>query len=397
VVSAPATEQVNTGAHLSFTVTASDPDGDHVVLSASSLPLGAAFSDNGDNTGSFAWTPDSSQAGSYQVSFLGFDGRGGTGTAGTSITVTAVGGGGGPGGPGGGGGEVPGRACLIGNFKRNRDTTCFRIRPVHHSFDLRDVILSSLRLTFHGDSIAALGAGIEVDCDKGHGHHDGDDDHDGHNAVIGAAGGHDGDDEGDDDIDNGCHVSCRKHEHDDQGNHDDDDDDERAGCDTLGIRACFPTEAVSLLFSAAIWGTSNGSPERRHLPCALLGADIRATLKSGGTVVARFGDKDDDDDHKHPGDDGHDHVISAQAQPNPLNPSTSLMFTTVREGRMRVAVYDMQGRMVRKLVDDFRTAGPQRITWDGTNEWNVRVPSGVYFLRIQAPEGSGTRRVAMVN
>jgi hypothetical protein len=391
-LSAPATEQVNAGAHLSFTVTASDPDGDHVVLSASSLPLGAAFSDNGDDTGTFAWTPDTTQTGSYHVSFLGFDGRGGTGTAGTSITVMAV--------SGGGGGEVPGWACLIGKFKVERDTTCFRIVPAHHSFDLQDVILSSLRLSFHGDSIAALSARIELACHDGHGHGDGDDDKDGshHDGAIRGDGGHDEDEEGGGGDD--CHVSCRKHEHDD---HEGNRDDERSGCDTLGIRACFSTEALSLLFSAATSGAPNSSPEKSHLPCALLDAEIQATLKSGATVVATFGGKDDDDhkgkgdddDHKGKGDD-HDHVISAQAQPNPLNPHTALLFTTARDGRVRVAVYDTQGRLVKKLMDDFRIAGPQRLTWDGTNESNLRVTSGVYFLRIQAPEGSGTRRVAVV-
>ena len=418
VLSAPATEQVQAGAHLSFNVTASDPDNDHVVLSASSLPQGAGFSDNGDNSGTFTWTPGNSQTGSFQVSFLGYDGRGGTGTAGTSITVTAAsdtGGGGGGGGGNGGGGVVAGRACLIGKFKPKHDETCFLIRPVHHSFDLKDVVLSSLRLTVHGDSIAALGAQIDLSCHDGHGHGDGDDDSDSRNAAIRLAGDH-GDDNGQGDDDQGnegddCHVTCPKHDDDDHGHgHEGDRDDERGGCDTLGISACFSTQALSLLFSGATSGAPSCSPEKSHLPCALLDADIRATLKNGETVVATFGDKDDDDhdgkgDDDHKGKDGDDHkgdsgdrdrVITAQAQPNPLNPSTTLSFTTARDGRVRVDVYDMQGRLVKKLMDDFRSAGPQRLTWDGTNESSQRVASGVYFLRIQAPEGSDTRRVAVV-
>ena len=45
-VTAPATQTVNEGSLLSFTVTASDPDGDTVALSATGLPSGAAFGDN---------------------------------------------------------------------------------------------------------------------------------------------------------------------------------------------------------------------------------------------------------------------------------------------------------------------------------------------------------------
>ena len=147
-VTAPSTEQVDEGASLSFTVTASDPDGDPVALSASAVPEGATFTDHGNNTGTFSWTPGSTQSGSHVVAFSGNDGHGATGTATTAITVNDV---------------TPesrrrgsGRACLLGKFKTSKDATCFRVRAVNHSFDLRDVDLSSLRLTFQGQSIAAL-------------------------------------------------------------------------------------------------------------------------------------------------------------------------------------------------------------------------------------------------
>lgn len=54
---------------LSFTVTATDPEGEALALSAFNLPSGAAFTDNGDNSGAFSWTPPFESAGSYAVSF----------------------------------------------------------------------------------------------------------------------------------------------------------------------------------------------------------------------------------------------------------------------------------------------------------------------------------------
>ena len=416
-LSAPATEQVNEGVNLSFTVTASDQDGDHVALSANSVPPGATFSDHGDNTGAFSWTPGSTQSGTYEVAFLGNDGHGGTGTTNTSITVVDVG--------GGGGGEVPGKACLIKNVKAKKDTTCFRISPVNRSFDVRDVVLSSIRLRFHGESLAALGnAWIELRCHKGNG--DGDD---GDNDDQGEHG--DGDHHGDGDrhhragIDLGgdrtpSFVSPAPREH--QGDCIDDGHDEcrvicsdpgdddgggcghRGGvCDTLGIRASFSTKAVLSLFAGAT------------LPCALVDAEILATLTNCATVVATFdgsrhhpdeGDKDRDKDRGKgkdkdggkdgKGDRGHCGVLSVNATPNPLSPATQLSFTMSSEGRVRVTVYDMQGRLVKKLLDEFRPAGQQRLAWDGSNEWNLRVASGVYFFRIEALEGSITHRVAVV-
>jgi hypothetical protein len=414
VLSAPLTQQVDEGVNLSFTVTASDQDGDHVTLSADQVPSGASFSDHGDNTAAFSWTPGSDQSGTYNVAFAGNDGQGGTGTAGTMITVNDVGG-------GGGGAEVPGKACLVGEFKSRNEKTCFRLKPDNGSFDLGNVVLSSITLRLHGVSINALdGAHIELDCpsqgggghdgDDGHdgdGGHDGDDDSDhhgnGHHAdvVMQLTGDHphgDGDDHGDGDRGE-CGISCNEHEDHGDCNRRDHHGSE---CDTLGIRACFSTQALVNLFHEA----------GRNLPCDLVDAEIRATLLNGDTVVAVFhGDRhqaDDGDDHdKDKGKDGdkggdggkgkRGHgVLCATAMPNPLNPSTMLSFTMSREGQVRVTIYDMKGRLVKTLLDGFRSAGEQLLAWDGSNATNSKVASGMYFIRIQAPEGVVVQRVAVM-
>jgi len=53
---------VNEGELLTFTISATDPDGDPLTFSASNLPSGATFD---PATGTFSWTPDDGQAGSY--------------------------------------------------------------------------------------------------------------------------------------------------------------------------------------------------------------------------------------------------------------------------------------------------------------------------------------------
>ncbi|MBW2244769.1 MAG: tandem-95 repeat protein, partial [Deltaproteobacteria bacterium] len=65
------------GQKLSFMVTATDPDvGDTLTLSASPLPNGAMFVDNGDGTGGFDWTPTNGQASLYSAVFTVSDGAG---------------------------------------------------------------------------------------------------------------------------------------------------------------------------------------------------------------------------------------------------------------------------------------------------------------------------------
>lgn len=70
---------------LVFAVSAIDPDGGPVVVTASKLPDGAMF--DGD---AFSWTPDYTQAGSYQVTFVAADDKGTTDTETITITVNAV-------------------------------------------------------------------------------------------------------------------------------------------------------------------------------------------------------------------------------------------------------------------------------------------------------------------
>ena len=69
VLSAIANQTVTENTALSFSVSASDPDGDDVTITAGSLPAGATFSAE-----SFAWTPTYEQAGSYELTFTASDG-----------------------------------------------------------------------------------------------------------------------------------------------------------------------------------------------------------------------------------------------------------------------------------------------------------------------------------
>jgi hypothetical protein len=73
--------------NLNFAVSATDPDGTTPSLSTSALPSGAIFTDNGDGTGYFDWTPDYTESGSYDVTFYAFDGAA---TDSELVTVTVV-------------------------------------------------------------------------------------------------------------------------------------------------------------------------------------------------------------------------------------------------------------------------------------------------------------------
>jgi len=85
-----------------------------------------------------------------------------------------------------------------------------------------------------------------------------------------------------------------------------------------------------------------------------------------------------------------------RAGPNPFNPVVTLRYGLVREGRVRIDVYDVRGRRVGRLIDAVLPAGHHEVAWRGLDAAGRAVASGVYFLRLRGPDRTFTRRVALV-
>ncbi len=93
VINPVANQSVPQGSILQFTVTASDPNGDNVMLSATSLPQNATFNTvTGDSvvTGTFTFTPSLSQLGNFTATFRAVDDSGASVSRSVSINVTEV-------------------------------------------------------------------------------------------------------------------------------------------------------------------------------------------------------------------------------------------------------------------------------------------------------------------
>ena len=87
VLAAIGAKSVNENAALSFTISATDADGDAITYSASGLPSGATFT---AGTRTFAWTPAYTQAGSYSVTFTATDTQSASDSETVTITVANV-------------------------------------------------------------------------------------------------------------------------------------------------------------------------------------------------------------------------------------------------------------------------------------------------------------------
>jgi hypothetical protein len=80
-----------------------------------------------------------------------------------------------------------------------------------------------------------------------------------------------------------------------------------------------------------------------------------------------------------------------QNYPNPFNPTTDIRLQITDFGRVRLVVYDLLGRQVAMLVDEYRAPGSYTVSFDGTN-----LASGVYIYRITAGQFTATKRMTLV-
>lgn len=80
-----------------------------------------------------------------------------------------------------------------------------------------------------------------------------------------------------------------------------------------------------------------------------------------------------------------------QNYPNPFNPTTVISYRLSVNGLVTLKVYDMLGRQVKALVNERQSAGNHSVAFDAE-----RMPSGIYFYRLQAGMRSETKKLVLL-
>jgi chitodextrinase len=396
VVTAPATASGDEGTLITFTVSATDADGDHVTLTARGAPAGAGFTDNGDNTGTFSWTPLFTEAGSYTVTFSGSDGNGGTGTAVTVITVndvnrapTAD-----AGGPytgviniavsfDGTGSSDPDGDALTYSWEFGDGGTSTDPSPTHayaaagtytvtltvtdpgllSDTDTATATISSTltaaAFTIGGNKTTSLGAGKPYTCVQlepvDNSFQSGD-------VVLSSI----------KMVSVGTGSVSEIFADASKSNLDGD----KNGNGIQEIVACFTKADLRLLFGGLPAGrqTVNVTIEGSLVSGATFSAPLEMIVKSTGAALV------------------------ASISPNPLNPQAKLTFMTTKPGAVRVQMFDPQGRLVKTIADETSVqAGYHDFTIDGKSASGSKLASGVYFVKIWSQfDGSEVARVTIM-
>jgi hypothetical protein len=68
--------------------------------------------------------------------------------------------------------------------------------------------------------------------------------------------------------------------------------------------------------------------------------------------------------------------------PNPFNTSTTICYSLPTSADIRLNIYNLKGEKVRTLINQHQSAGTFEISWNGCNDNNIRVASGIYIYRM---------------
>jgi len=82
--------------------------------------------------------------------------------------------------------------------------------------------------------------------------------------------------------------------------------------------------------------------------------------------------------------------------PNPFNPQTKISYSLSESDHVEIAVFDILGRKVQTLFDDYQSAGSYNIYWHGEGENGNNMATGTYVIALQTADGVKTQKVVMM-
>jgi hypothetical protein len=85
-----------------------------------------------------------------------------------------------------------------------------------------------------------------------------------------------------------------------------------------------------------------------------------------------------------------------QNYPNPFNPQTNIEFALKEPGNVELSIYNLKGQKICTLVDKNLPADNHSFIWNGRDENNNQVASGIYFYRLQTARQVITKKMMLL-
>ncbi len=99
--------------------------------------------------------------------------------------------------------------------------------------------------------------------------------------------------------------------------------------------------------------------------------------------------------------DSEDNTVSFQHklfqnEPNPFNPTTEIKYQLSSEANVELTIYNLKGQKIRTLVDDYKSSGIHSVVWNGRDENDLEVSSGLYFYRLDTGTYSEIKKTLLL-
>ncbi len=82
--------------------------------------------------------------------------------------------------------------------------------------------------------------------------------------------------------------------------------------------------------------------------------------------------------------------------PNPFNPTTTISYSLKSAGNVRLDIFNVRGQLVRSLINANQASGKHSVVWNGMDESNSAVSSGVYYYRMTTKDYTKTSKMLMI-
>ena len=85
-----------------------------------------------------------------------------------------------------------------------------------------------------------------------------------------------------------------------------------------------------------------------------------------------------------------------QNYPNPFNPFTSISYDLAIDVVVNLSIFDMNGKFIKNLVNEFQSAGNHLLTWNGVNFAGEEVSAGLYLCVLQVGDTKQTKKMSFI-
>ena len=90
------------------------------------------------------------------------------------------------------------------------------------------------------------------------------------------------------------------------------------------------------------------------------------------------------------------YALKLDNYPNPFNPTTTISFSIPESGKTELNIYNTKGQCVKQLISAEFTAGKHSVVWNGKDENDKLVSSGIYFYKLTTKNSVVAKRMIML-